>query len=65
MNMVEKSERRRLRREVYSVEEAAQKLGIGRDSAYSAANKGQIPAIRVGRRIVIPKAAFDRFLAQR
>jgi excisionase family DNA binding protein len=37
-----------------SVEEAAAMLGIGRGSAYEAVRRGQIPAVRIGRRIRIP-----------
>ncbi len=46
-----------------TVEEAAARLGIGRNAAYVAANKGQIPAIRIGKRLLIPRAAFERLLA--
>ena len=37
-----------------SVPEAGQMLGIGRDAAYSAAARGDIPTLRLGRRIVVP-----------
>lgn len=49
---------------VYSVEEAGEILGIGRSKAYEAANCGEIPTIRIGRRILIPKAALDQMLAE-
>lgn len=38
-----------------TVEEAAQLLGIGRATAYNAVRSGEIPSIRIGRRIVVPK----------
>ncbi|HEY3688126.1 MAG TPA: helix-turn-helix domain-containing protein [Streptosporangiaceae bacterium] len=44
-----------------TVPEAAQILGIGRDTAYEAAARGEIPTIRIGRRLVVPTA---RLLAQ-
>jgi excisionase family DNA binding protein len=50
-------------RRTYSVEEAGRILGIGRNSAYEAVREGTIPALRIGKRIVIPKAALDRMLA--
>lgn len=37
-----------------SVERAAQLLGVSRRSAYRAASKGQIPTLRVGRRLLVP-----------
>jgi len=33
-------------------------LGLGRDSAYNAAKRGEIPTIRIGRRLVVPTAAL-------
>lgn len=47
-----------------TVEEAGQLLGIGRASAYEAARTGQIPTIRVGRRLIVPKAALNRMLGE-
>jgi len=47
----------------YSVEEAARLLGVGRNQAYEAARKGDIPTIKIGKRILVPRAAFDRLLA--
>ena len=43
----------------YSVEEAGKLLGVGRNAAYDAAKRGQIPVIRIGRRLLVPKVAFD------
>ena len=40
----------------------ARLLGISRGSAYSLAAEGKLPTIRLGRRVVIPKAAFDAWL---
>ena len=47
----------------YTVEEAAKLLGIGRNHAYEAAKRGQIPAIRIGKRILISRAALDSMLS--
>jgi len=46
----------------YTIDESAKKLGIGRNSAYEAARKGEIPVIKIGKRLVVPKAALDRLL---
>jgi len=45
-----------------SVEQAAKVLGIGRVKAYNAVNRGQLPSIRLGRTILIPKAALRKLL---
>ena len=45
-----------------TVEEAAEVLGISRAFAYEAARRGDIPSIRIGRRILVPRAALGRML---
>lgn len=49
-------------RKTYTVPEAAQVLGIGRNAAYEAVRTGQIPTIRIGKRILVPVAALRRML---
>jgi excisionase family DNA binding protein len=49
-------------RQTYNIEEAGQLLGVGRNQAYEAARTGQIPTIKIGKRILVPKAALDRML---
>lgn len=39
-----------------SVEDAAKLLGISRGLGYQAAREGQIPTIRLGRRLLVPRA---------
>jgi excisionase family DNA binding protein len=46
-----------------SVEEAGRLLGISRGLAYELVNRGDIPSVRLGRRIVVPRRALDRLLA--
>lgn len=45
-----------------TVEEAAVVLGISRATAYDAVNRGEIPCIRIGRRILVPVVALNRLL---
>ncbi|MFZ1123623.1 MAG: helix-turn-helix domain-containing protein [Candidatus Baltobacteraceae bacterium] len=45
--------------------EAARLLGISRNLAYEAARRGEIPTIRIGRRILVPLAALERLLSDR
>ena len=47
---------------VYSVAEAGKRLGLSRGLMYEAIRTGQIPSVRIGRRILIPCAALDRLL---
>jgi excisionase family DNA binding protein len=46
-----------------SVEKAAKLLGISRASAYTYAKAGVLPSVRLGTRLLVPKAALDRLLA--
>lgn len=48
---------------VLSVAEAGRRLGLSRPSAYLAAKRGQIPTIKIGRRLLVPKAALEKLLA--
>jgi excisionase family DNA binding protein len=50
-------------RKTYNIEEAGRLLGVGRDQAYEAAKSGQLPTIKIGKRLLVPKAALDRMLA--
>jgi excisionase family DNA binding protein len=43
---------------VLTVAEAGQLLGISRAFAYELVARGEIPIIRLGRRVVVPKAAL-------
>ena len=48
----------------YDVETAARLLGIGRSAAYAAVHTGQIPSIRIGSRILIPRVQLSRLLLE-
>ena len=47
----------------FSVEEAGQILGIGRATAYRAVHLGQIPSLRLGTRLFIPRTALVSMLS--
>lgn len=47
---------------VLTVDEAAEYLRISRPQAYLGVNRGEIPHIKVGRRILIPRAALEKLL---
>jgi excisionase family DNA binding protein len=44
------------------VPEAGRLLGLSRNASYEAAKRGDIPTIRIGKLIRVPKVAFDRML---
>ncbi len=49
-------------RRVLTVPEAGKLHGIGRNSAYEAAGNGEIPVVRIGKRLLVPVVALDRLL---
>jgi excisionase family DNA binding protein len=48
--------------DVLTVEEAGEILRLSRCSAYQAVNRGELPAIRIGRRLLVPRQALERML---
>jgi excisionase family DNA binding protein len=46
----------------YTLNEAARRLGISRALAYEAAHRGELPVCRIGRRVLVPRAALLRLL---
>jgi excisionase family DNA binding protein len=50
-------------RKTYTVEEAADLVGIGRSLAYELAQEGTLPGVRrLGRRYVVSRAVLDAWL---
>jgi excisionase family DNA binding protein len=45
-----------------SVEDAARILGISRGAAYTHARDGSLPTVRLGKRLLVPKAALEKLL---
>ena len=56
------SELRETDRALISVEEVADVCGIGRTSAYEAVRRGQLPSLRLGRRLFVPVTALLNLL---
>ena len=52
----------KLNKQTISIDEVAERLGISRNLAYDAARRGDIPTIRIGKRYLVPVAAFERLL---
>jgi excisionase family DNA binding protein len=53
-----------LDKKTVTVEQAAKVLGVGRSLAYKAVREGDIPSIKIGRRLLIPKAALAELLGE-
>jgi excisionase family DNA binding protein len=49
---------------VWTVEEAGRLLGISRAHAYELVARGELPHLRLGRRVVVPKHAIEALLAR-
>jgi excisionase family DNA binding protein len=50
------------RTDIYTVRQAAARLGIGAGLAYELIRAGEIPAKRLGRRWVVPRELFHAWL---
>ena len=49
-------------RATLKIEEAGRILGISRAAAYQAAAKGELPVIKIGKRLLVPRVALERML---
>jgi hypothetical protein len=47
---------------VLTVERAGAIIGLGRSAAYDAIRRGDLPSIRIGRRVVVPTARLADML---
>ena len=47
----------------YSIDEAAKLLGVGTKGCRDAAKRGELPAIRIGKRLMIVKPKLDAMLS--
>ena len=47
-----------------TVGEAARLLGIGRNLCYQLAKEGKLPAVRLGRRVVISRRGLEQLLEE-
>lgn len=46
-----------------SVPEAGRRLGLGKNLAYEAAKRGELPVLRFGRKLRVPLAALERLVS--
>lgn len=53
-----------MEKKTLSIPEAGEALGICRSAAYEAARTGQLPTIRIGKRILVPVVALDLMLRE-
>lgn len=45
-----------------SVPRAGRTIGLGRNASYEAAKRGDLPTIKIGRRLIVPLEALKRML---
>ena len=48
--------------ELLRVEEAAKVLGVGRTKVYELIGRGEMPVVRIGRCVRIPRRALDQWI---
>ena len=58
------SQKPEIEKAVYNVYEVAALIGINLPKAYEIVRQESFPSIRIGRRIVVPKEAFHKWLEQ-
>jgi excisionase family DNA binding protein len=51
-------------RAVLTIEEAGILLNVSRPTAYNLAKNGSIPVLKLGRKLMVPKSALERMLAE-
>lgn len=50
-------------RELLRAEEVARILGIGRSKTYELIARGELPSLRIGRLVRVPRHALDQWIA--
>jgi excisionase family DNA binding protein len=50
------------KRKTLTVTETAKVLGIGRNQCYEAIRRGELPTIKIGKRILVPLVALEQKL---
>jgi excisionase family DNA binding protein len=49
--------------DTYSVPEAGRRVGLGKNASYDAARRGELPTLKFGRKLRVPRVAFEKMLA--
>jgi excisionase family DNA binding protein len=50
--------------DTYSVPEAGRIVGLGKNASYDAARRGELPVLRFGRLLRVPRATLERMLGK-
>ena len=53
-----------MERQTLTADEVAEILGVAVPTVYAAVKRGELPAVRIGDRVLIPKNALQRMLQQ-
>lgn len=54
-----------MERDCMTITEAGKRIGLSRGGSYNAAKRGELPVLRFGRRLLVPKPAFEEMLLLR
>ncbi|MFC1967417.1 helix-turn-helix domain-containing protein [Chloroflexota bacterium] len=49
---------------VFTIPEVAELLGVSRNFGYELARRGEIPFVKLGSRIFVPKASLEKLLRE-
>ena len=49
---------------VYNVSQVAQLLGLSKTATWEAIWRGEIPHLKIGRRVLVPRTALEHLLSQ-
>lgn len=61
-DFLQKNSRKQDEALVYTVQEAAEKLKISTNKAYELARTGQIPTIKIGGRVLVPRKRLEEMV---
>lgn len=59
-----KNDKQTQARATLNVPAAGKILGLGINASYAAAHRGEIPTLKIGGRLLVPKVALDRMLEE-
>jgi len=47
---------------IYTIQDVCEMLNISRSFTYQMLKEGKIPSVKLGKRVIIPKAKFDNWI---
>lgn len=53
-----------MKRDLYPLPEVVERLGVNRTTVYGLIKSGDIQAVKIGRRTLVPAASIERYVAR-